>query len=134
MMGSYSSPIITIQSLIGMLSSIFIMIIHIILFFLKNRVNKDDSALIKRTVLDLGTKYSRLKIKQISKVCKEDNFLVIQVVKEMIENQEIYADYFSENKTVAFYQQANVDEIDILMAKYEEWESTKVGKKVLKHV
>ena len=49
-------------------------------------------------------------------------------------NQEIHAEYFPSSKAVAFNQQANLDEIDTLMAKYEEWEGAKVGKKILDYV
>ena len=47
----------------------------------------------------------------------------------MIDNKEIYAQYFSSTKSVAFDQQANIDEIDKLMSTYKDWESEKVGKK-----
>lgn len=38
-----------------------------------------------------------------------------------------YAEYFKSTKSIAFNQQANIDEIDKLMAAYKEWK--KVGKK-----
>ena len=47
----------------------------------------------------------------------------------MIENKEIYTQYFSSKKSVAFDQAANIDEIDKLMAIYKEWEEKKVEKK-----
>jgi len=47
----------------------------------------------------------------------------------MIKNKEIYAEYFTSSKSVAFNQQANIDEIDKLMEVYKEWEEKKVGKK-----
>jgi len=47
----------------------------------------------------------------------------------MIENREIYAQYFSSTKSVAFNLQANIDEIDKLMDTYKDWEEEKVGKK-----
>jgi len=36
---------------------------------------------------------------------------------------------FESSKSVAFNQQANIDEIDKLMATYKEWEDKKVEKK-----
>ena len=47
----------------------------------------------------------------------------------MIENKEIYAQYFSSTKSVAFNQQANIEEIDKLMATYKEWEEKEFEKK-----
>jgi len=47
----------------------------------------------------------------------------------MIDKKEIYAKYFESSKSVAFDQQANIDEIDKLMEAYKEWEEKKVGKK-----
>jgi len=86
--------------------------------------------IIKKTVLELGIKFARLQIAEISEVCGADDVqLIVDVVKDMIDNKEIYAQYFSSTKSVAFDQQANIDEIDRLMATYKEWEEKEVGKK-----
>ena len=85
--------------------------------------------LIKKTILQLCTKYARLQIIEIAEECGVDNQLIISTVKEMIKNQEIYAKYFESSKSVAFDQQANIEEIDNLMAIYKEWEDKKVSKK-----
>jgi len=61
--------------------------------------------------------------------CGFNNHLIISTVKEMIRNQEIYAKYFESNKAVAFDQQANIEEIDNLMAIYKKWEDNEFGKK-----
>ncbi len=85
---------------------------------------------IRKTVLDLGTKYSRIQIAEISEVCSVQNEkLIISVVNEMIEKKEIYAHYFTVTRSVAFNQQANIDEIDKLMNAYKEWEAKKGQKK-----
>jgi len=85
--------------------------------------------LIKKTVLELGIKYARLQIAEISEVCGIDDVqLIVDIVKDMIDNKEIYAQYFSSTKSVAFDQQANIDEIDKLMSTYKDWEDKKVGK------
>ena len=47
----------------------------------------------------------------------------------MIVNKEIYTEYFQNSKSVAFNQQANIDEIDKLMETYKEWEDSEEGKK-----
>lgn len=85
---------------------------------------------IRKTVLDLGTRFDRLlivEIMEVSGVQNED--LIIKIVLDMIKNKEIYAEYFSSTKSVAFNLQANIDEIDKLMKKYEEWEKKSLKKK-----
>ena len=47
----------------------------------------------------------------------------------MIDKKEIYAKYFESSKSVAFDQQANIDEIEKLMSTYKEWEEKDFGKK-----
>ncbi len=89
-----------------------------------------NSYIIKKNILDLGTKFARLQISEISEVCNiKDEQFIVKIVKEMIENKEIHAHYFSSSKAVAFNQQANMEEIDSLMATYKEWEEKGVEKK-----
>ena len=72
----------------------------------------------------------RLFISDILKATNiDDGDLVISVIKEMIEKKEIYGEYFSVSKSIAFDLQANVKEIDKLMKKYEDWEERNIGKK-----
>jgi hypothetical protein len=78
--------------------------------------------------LDLGTKFIRLDVREISEKCGADKDTIIKVIKQMIENNEIYAEYFKSTNTVAFNQQANINEIDILMKKYKDWEEDKTQK------
>jgi len=47
--------------------------------------------------------------------------LIISVLKSMISNKEIYAEFFKSSNTVSFDQQANLEEIDELMAVYKDW-------------
>ncbi len=78
---------------------------------------------IRRVVLDLGTKFTRLEIREIKEKCYvESKDLIVNVIKNMIKNHEIYAEYFSSSSAIAFNQQANIEEIDNLMKKYEQWE------------
>jgi hypothetical protein len=89
-----------------------------------------NAHIIKKAVLELGIKFARLQIAEISEVCGVDDVqLIVDIVEGMIENKEIYAQYFSSTKSVAFDQQANIDEIDKLMSTYKDWEDEKVGKK-----
>ncbi len=96
---------------------------------IKNLIEDSIFAKIKSIILDLGMKFARLEIQEIAEKCKEKDDLIIEIVKEMIKKREIYAEYFTSSKAVAFDLQANIDEIDKLMEAYKEWEGKKVGKK-----
>jgi len=101
-----------------------------IISWVQNNLDICNKHIIKKTVLKLGTKFARLQIAEISEECAvKDEQLIVDTVREMIDNKEIYAQYFSSTKSVAFDQQANIDEIDKLMATYKEWEEKKVEKK-----
>ncbi len=101
-----------------------------ILKWVKRNLTLCNKHIIKKAVLDLGLKFARLQIAEISEVCDVDDVqLIEEIVKDMIDNKEIYAQYFSSTKSVAFDQQANIDEIDNLMSTYKDWEDKKIGKK-----
>ena len=100
-----------------------------ILSWVEKNLNICETHIIKKTVLNLGTKFGRLQVKEIAEECGVENDLIVATVKEMIENKEIYAKYFESSKSVAFNQQANIDEIDKLMSAYKDWEDKKLGKK-----
>jgi len=85
---------------------------------------------IRRTILKLGVKYSRLQIAEIGEKCGEPEDCIIVVARDMIKNKEIYAEYFKSTKSLVFDQQANIDEIDNLMKKFEEWEKESRDKKL----
>jgi len=96
----------------------------------KQRLELEQINKIKKLVLDLGIKFTRLEIREISeKSSINDEDFIIKVVRDMIRNNEIYAEYFSSSKAIAFDQQANIEEIDRLMATYKDWEEKEVGKK-----
>jgi len=115
---------------------LYIQVIIWILFFIENFillfgkiVVKDvNLRMVKETILDLGTQYANLEVREISEACKIDKAKIIDIIKEMIENNEIFAEYFKSSKTVAFNKQANIKEIDSLMAIYQEWEEGQEGK------
>ena len=78
---------------------------------------------VKKTILDLGTRFTRLQVAEIAEECKvKNNQLIVEIIKEMIYNKEIYAKYFESTKSIAFDQQTNIEEIDRLMDAYKEWE------------
>ena len=78
---------------------------------------------IKKAVLDLGTKFTKLEIKEIKEKCNvESTDLIVDVIKKMIKDKMIYAEYFSSSSAIAFDQRTNIEEIDNLLKKYEQWE------------
>jgi hypothetical protein len=85
--------------------------------------------IIRKSILYLGTKFTRLHITEIAEECGQNEKLIISIIKDMIQNKEIYAQYFSSTKSIAFDQQANINEIDNLMKAYKDWEDKEVGKK-----
>lgn len=111
--------------------SIFSIGLIILLLWRKisSNLNKDDEAKVRQTILEMGTKFTRLTIKEISEKSEVDIYSIIKVIKEMIQNQEIYAEYFKSTKTVSFDQQTNINEIEKLMEIYREWETDKIEKK-----
>jgi len=96
----------------------------------KSLIREENMKKVKKTLLNLGTKFTRLQIMDISeKSGIQEEELIIDVISDMIKNKEIYAEYFKESKSVAFDQQANIDEIDKLMESYKDWEKKEIRKK-----
>ena len=103
-----------------------ISIANVVIFTLLRSEKKDlkleDLAVIKKTILDLGTKYTRLEIPEISEKSGYDADSIVFVLNDMIVNNEIYAEFFTSSNTVSFNQRANLDEIDELLATFKNWE------------
>ena len=93
-----------------------------------SRKNKQRDVQIRKTILELGTLFTRLKINEVAETCKNDTNYIISIVKKMISKEEIYAEYFTSTNAVVFNQRSNIKEIDDLMAKYREWEDKNVQK------
>lgn len=93
-------------------------------------INNNNTKLIKKTILDLGTKFSRLSVSEISeKTNIKDEGLIVKLILQMIKNKELNAEYFSSTKNIVFNLQANREEIDKLLKMYQEWEEKGIGKK-----
>jgi len=91
---------------------------------------KEEISTIKKTTLNLSTKYTRLSISEISEFCGiSDESLINNVIQDMIENKEVHAHYFASTKSIAFDQQVNIAEIDELMEHYKQWENEGRSKK-----
>ncbi|MFX0140355.1 MAG: toll/interleukin-1 receptor domain-containing protein, partial [Candidatus Hodarchaeota archaeon] len=84
---------------------------------------------IKRIVINLATKFARLEIIDISeKTGISDEDFIIEIIEEMIQNNEVYAGYFSKYKTVYFDQQSNIEQIESLIKTYGEWEKNNLDR------
>jgi len=84
---------------------------------------------IRKTILKLAVKYSRLQIAEIVEKCDEPEDCIIVVIRYMIKRKEIYADYFESTKSLVFDEQANINEINDLMKKFKDWEKLEQNKR-----
>ena len=73
---------------------------------------------IQKTILNYSIKLSRLELVDISeKIDIQDEILIEKTIHEMIKNQEINAEYFSNSKSIAFFQQDKQDKKAVLVSK-----------------
>ena len=116
-------------TLFNLLNILIFCSFYIALFYI--RKNKDilrDETLIRKTLLDFGTKLTRLKINEIAERTGAFHETIKKVVRGMREGKEIYARYFKSSNSVVFNQDANIENIDRLMSVYNEWEKSKFDK------
>jgi hypothetical protein len=104
--------------------------ILIFLIIFKIKPDYKGQAVVRKTVLSFSTKHSDFKLYKLAKLCSVDKDFIKSVVKKMIQNNEIYAEYFNNTQKFAFNIKANVEEIDKLMALYDAWEIEHVGKQL----
>jgi hypothetical protein len=107
---------------------ILLIILNVFILFLNLRTVPKEEATVKKKIIEFGGKIPRLKVKDISEKSNVDTSTVFKTLKKMINNQEIYADYFESTKTIAFNQIANVENLDSLMKLYEDWEQQQLKK------
>jgi len=92
---------------------------------------KGKQANIKKTILEMGTQFDRIEISEIAEVSSvQDKIFIEKIVKKMVKEEEIYAEYFESTQSILFDQQANIDEIDKLLRTYKDWEEKEFGKKI----
>ncbi len=101
---------------------------------LTERIQEIQRVIIKRIVLTLGTKYSRLLMVEIAEKCEvSDVELARATVLEMIKQKEIAAEYFTSSQTVVFDQAANNDALNQFIknldAEFQGWSSSTDKKK-----
>jgi len=96
----------------------------------KKTERKYKIAKVKRVILDLSTKITRLQLVDIiERTNIENQDLIKQTVLDMLENREVFGDFFTSSNSLVFDQNANIKEIDILLDKFKEWEEKEIQKK-----
>jgi hypothetical protein len=71
-------------------------------------IDETWAAPVRKAILELGTKYTRLQVNEIAeKVNVKNEKQIVAVVQDMIKREQIAAEYFKSSRTVAFDQQAN---------------------------
>lgn len=109
-------------------SPIIMSFIVFTLFLLNKRKNYNQQAKVRKQVLELATTYTNLKLSKVAKLTGIDKDLIVRAVNEMINDKELYADYFYSSRKFAFNKRANLEEIDKLMELYNQWEEKTIGK------
>jgi len=97
----------------------------------KRYVSKDIEKInkIKKHILEMSTRFTRVELAEIIELTEvKDKNIISQTIMNMINNKEVYAQYFSSSKAIVFDQQANINEIDNLMKIYQKWEAESIGK------
>ncbi|MFX1408021.1 MAG: hypothetical protein ACFFC9_10275 [Promethearchaeota archaeon] len=120
-----------VKNLLGnLIAPLIIYIVYGFLVLKRFKLDYDEESLIRREVLKMGTVNPDVNLTPISKNLSIDKGTVVKIVKKMIRNKEIYAEYFRISKKIAFNIKANLEEIDRLMELYHKWEEQTIGKKV----
>ncbi|MHA2087991.1 MAG: PCI domain-containing protein, partial [Promethearchaeota archaeon] len=110
---------------VGLVSWIIICIIIVKILISKLKENKLNNVNIKKQILELGSQYSRLELRELSEKIGEDNESLKRIVISMIRNNEIFAQYFNNTKTLVLNQQANLEQLEQLISKINTIEKKK---------
>ncbi len=108
---------------------IILSIVNILIYTSITGITNSDIAKIKKLVLNLGTRFIKLEIRDISEKSGLNVKKVENVILEMLKNKEIHANFVKETKIIEFNQEANLEELDKLMKIYENWEKETFKKK-----
>lgn len=108
------------------------LLICILIFLIVSEIvpHYRGEAEVRKFVLSFSTKHPDFKLNKLAMLCSVDKDFAKSVVNKMIDNKEIYAEYFNYSKKFAFNRRANLEEIDELMKKFKEWETGHISKKV----
>ena len=90
---------------------------------LYNELHKSYTELKIRTILiDISTKYPRLQIEEIAKICESDVNYTKTILENMFQNQEIYGEYFEETGGAVFEVSKNMPFLAMLDEAFKDWE------------
>jgi hypothetical protein len=98
---------------------LFLFNIYVLLILRNSKI--EEVIRVKKTILTLGTKVTRLKLVDVSDYCKIDINTVLNTIKLMIKNREILAEFFYTSRVIAFNQIGNAQEIDDLIEEFNKW-------------
>ena len=114
---------------LGIIGICAIICINIALIFnCEFRLSFEKELQIRKTILDFSINLPRLKVAEISEVIRVPRSYIIIIAMKMIQNQEIQAKFYQSSRSILFNQLANIEKIDDLIQKYQEWEQDKLGK------
>lgn len=123
----YIDPLSDVPSNIGLfflsliISSLILVFSLTLILYLSNLKPKfEQIQIIKKKILELSTKITRIEMREASELSKIDKDTVKKVMKEMVQNKEVYGKFFSTSKSLVFNQIVNIEEIDNLMAKIDK--------------
>jgi parallel beta-helix repeat protein len=95
-----------------------------------SKMEQESIFKIKKSILIFGKRGGRLELDNITEETGENKNIIIPVIKNMIQENEIDAEYFKSSKSIVFNRQTIGNEIDKLVEEYQKWEEEKKGKKI----
>jgi len=94
------------------------------------KYKEENSMIIKEKILTSRKDVDRLLISEIMNETNiHDEPLIIEVVQDLIDNQEINAEYFESSKSILFNLQGKALKIDNLLDTYKDWEDERFEKR-----
>jgi len=91
---------------------LFFPVIGVQFLLIKVKITIEDISIVKKAILNLSTKFTRLQVREIAERTKIDKDTIIRTIKSMITRKEIHAQYFESSKEVSFDKDANISELD----------------------
>jgi uncharacterized delta-60 repeat protein len=96
---------------------------------LDEKSKKAQELKVKKQILELSRKFPKLQILEIAERTGEEPEVLTEIIIEMIQNKELYAEYFKNDQEVEFDQEGNIKEIDKLIDTYKDWEKEGTARK-----
>lgn len=78
----------------------------------------------------MSFKFTKVEIPEIIEEAGVNvEILITEIAQKMLENKEIFGYYENKSKSIIFDHEVEVEEIEKLMEKYEEWEEKETDRK-----